>query len=89
LNLQIFHLETFTSSIATNRPIEDWNLSNISDMSNLFKSEVNPFDDHFLHDQQHTPCNPNLLRWDVSKVTNFVSDSNEINYELFRTCKLN
>jgi hypothetical protein len=93
LNLQIFHLETFTSSIATNRPIEDWNVSNISDMSNLFAEDEedyygywnNPY--HFY--EPYAPCNPNLSRWDVSKVTNFVSDLNEINCELFITCKLN
>ncbi len=85
LNLQIFHLKTFTSSLATNRPIEDWNVSNISDMSNLFEIEY----DHFYGQQEYTPCNPNLSRWDVSKVTNFVSDSNEINCELSITCKLN
>jgi hypothetical protein len=43
----------------TNRPIEDWNTSEITDMSFVFKEK--------------TTCNPNLAKWDVSKVTSFVS----------------
>jgi hypothetical protein len=42
-----------------NRPIEDWNTSEILDMSNLFFGK--------------TSCNPNLAKWDVSNVQNFVS----------------
>jgi hypothetical protein len=47
-------------SIATNRPIESWNVSQISNMSFLFLSKEN--------------CNPNIAEWDVSKVTEFVSE---------------
>jgi hypothetical protein len=43
----------------TNRPIEDWNISEIVDMSYVFFKKYS--------------CNPNLAKWDVSKVTNFVS----------------
>jgi hypothetical protein len=43
----------------TNRPIEDWNTSEITDMSAVFAGKSN--------------CNPNLAKWDVSKVWNFVS----------------
>jgi hypothetical protein len=43
----------------TNRPIEDWNTSEMTDMSYVFDEKSN--------------CNPNLVKWDVSKVTTFVS----------------
>jgi hypothetical protein len=43
----------------TNRPIEDWNVMEILDMSWVFSDKDS--------------CNPNLAKWDVSKVTTFVS----------------
>jgi hypothetical protein len=43
----------------TNSPIEDWNTSEITDMSMLFLNKSN--------------CNPYLAKWDTSKVTTFVS----------------
>jgi hypothetical protein len=71
-NFKIFHLQILTFSILTNRPIEDWNTSEINDMSEVFQKKMS--------------CNPNLAKWDVSKVTSFVSTPE---YEQFITCKLN
>ena len=41
--------------------IEDWNTSQITDMTSVFLSQSN--------------CNPDISGWDVSKVTNFVSNN--------------
>ncbi len=57
--------------IANNRLIEDWNTSNITDMSDLFKLDSTDGDDYYF--TPDNTCNPNLSRWDVSKVTTFVS----------------
>jgi hypothetical protein len=46
--------------IVTNRPIEDWNVSEMLDMTGVFSFK-------------YSRCNPNLAKWDVSKVTTFVS----------------
>jgi hypothetical protein len=57
---ETFYLKIFTYSIVTNnRPIEDWDLLKITNMDRLFKDKVN--------------CNPNIAKWDISKVTSFVS----------------
>ena len=44
--------------ISLQRPIEQWDVSRIDDMSWLFSRKN---------------CNPNIADWDVSGVTNFVS----------------
>jgi surface protein len=46
----------YKSKFSTHGPIEDWNTSEITDMNRLF---------------QQTNCDPNLAKWDVSKVTTF------------------
>ena len=43
------------------RSIEDWDVSKITDMLQLFQNQGS--------------CNPNIGSWDVSKVTDFVSQS--------------
>ncbi len=43
----------------TNSPIEDWNTSVITDMSNVFRDKSN--------------CSPYLAKWNVSNVKKFVS----------------
>jgi hypothetical protein len=43
-----------------NRPIEDWDTSEIKDMAELFKNQ--------------RKCNPSIAKWDVSKVSDFVSE---------------
>ena len=46
--------------ISTTSAIEDWNVSQVNNMEKLFYNKNN--------------CSPNIERWDVSNVTNFVSD---------------
>ena len=41
------------------RPIEEWDVSSVDDMSEVFIGE--------------STCNPNITDWDVSGVTSFVS----------------
>jgi hypothetical protein len=50
---------SYENIVVTNRPIEDWNVSEIVDMSWLFADKFG--------------CNPNLAKWDVSNVKYFVS----------------
>jgi hypothetical protein len=42
------------------RPIEKWDVSEIEDMEELFSYKVT--------------CNPDISKWNVSKVKNFVSE---------------
>jgi hypothetical protein len=56
---KFFILKILIFCIVANRPIEDWNTSEIVDMSYIFLGK--------------TTCNPNLAKWDVSNVTDFVS----------------
>ena len=41
-------------------PIEEWNVSFVTNMKQIFK--------------ELSSCNPDISRWDVSGVTNFVSN---------------
>jgi hypothetical protein len=43
-------------------------------MSNLFRIESNEDGDDGNYNNVENTCNPNLSRWDVSKVTSFVSE---------------
>jgi hypothetical protein len=49
--------------ISINRPIGRWDVSNVVDMSDLFAG---------------LDCNPNIVNWNVGKVTNFVSEWSEL-----------
>ena len=44
--------------------IEDWDVSQVNDMSYLFRDERS--------------CNPPIARWNVTRVTTFVSDDEVI-----------
>ena len=52
-----FFLSLFNHIIPS--PITDWDVSLITDMSDLFKNQ--------------STCNPDIASWDVSAVTTFVS----------------
>ena len=58
--------------VSFQRPIEQWDVSKIRDMSYIFslKSDV---DDWLYYDDPPPYCDPNIADWDVSRVTDFVS----------------